>query len=150
MLRRDGIMRMRLWLVALGTLPVLAVGSGAIAGTASPPHNGLIASQRPDGIYLIDAQRAKDWKLRGSDDLGAAGPKWSPDGKWIAFVGSDGHIQLISPNGDSLRTVADSGANLAWSPDGSRLAFDTTDAKQSFKQVVVVLDITTGKRTTLL
>src|SRR5207247_10078842 len=82
MLRRDGIMRMRLWLVALGTLPVLAVGSGAIAGTASPPHNGLIAVQRADGIYLVNTDRGKTWRMPGSDDLGA--PAWSPDGQRLA------------------------------------------------------------------
>jgi len=58
-------------------------------------------------------------------------PRWSPDGKWIAFMGRDpGHqpwkVRLVSaeggPYGPVTSTDAAEGAPT-WSPEGSRLAF---------------------------
>jgi len=240
----------RVWLALLATLPLLAVVSGATAGSSASPRNGLIAARGADAIYLIDAQRTKAWKvpgtvgmgeptwspdgsrlaveswdesgssvytirpdgserrlvlrnasspswspdgkrlvvdrdgcgapypcdsqldggrilvtvltdgsdahqvtfLQGSDPDGATEPVWSPDGKWIAFVGGKGAVKLVSPKGEKggVRTIADSGWNLAWSPDASKLAFDTVDTAKHYGQQIVVLDLATGQRTTPL
>src|SRR6187402_2027800 len=99
-------MRMRLWLVLLAALPLLTVGSGATAGTAAPPRNGLIAAFGGDGIYLIDAQRAKTWKVPGTAELGE--PAWSPDGSLLAVVGWDdsgSNVYTMRPDGSDRRLV---------------------------------------------
>src|SRR5438552_3653604 len=124
MLRGGKGMRMRLWLIVLGTLPLLAVGSGAIAGTAAPPQNGLIAVTRSEGIYLIDTQRAaKAWKLPGSDDLlGAAA--WSPDGSLLAvdsWNDDGGSVYTVKPDGTDRRLILKNAFEPSWSPDGKRL-----------------------------
>jgi Tol biopolymer transport system component len=59
---------------------------------------------------------------------------WSPDGSFIAFVSNDGvgvgmHLNVVHPNGSSLRRLAD-GMTLTgvqWSPDGSLIAFVSHD-----------------------
>ncbi len=63
-------------------------------------------------------------------------PRWSPDGAWLAFVGTDvdhfdpAEIWVIRRDGQSLQRIfstAKSGlpweATLAWSPDGNRLIY---------------------------
>lgn len=55
-------------------------------------------------------------------------PRWSPDGKWLAFISQqDGHddLWLVKPDGTELSKVTKSGHDIsspAWSPDGKRIA----------------------------
>ena len=52
--------------------------------------------------------------------------EWSPDGRWIATVGTSGWVRLWDPDtGEEIlafRTNKDLGHNLDWSPDGTRIA----------------------------
>ena len=48
---------MRVWLALLGTLPLLAVGSGATASTSAPPRNGLIAAQGAANVAFGGPER---------------------------------------------------------------------------------------------
>ena len=69
--------------------------------------------------YTIQVASARGTLLRS---LGAGrGPRWSPDGRQIAFSRKRS-IFVIRANGGSARKVAD-GFGTAWSPDSRSLAF---------------------------
>ncbi len=79
-------------------------------------------------IWIAAAGEAARRWTSGSYDLQ---PRWSPDGRWLAFVrkreaGKLGQIHLLPTDGGEAAplTALEGGASdPAWSPDGSRLAF---------------------------
>ena len=116
---------MRLWLVSLGLLPILMVGSGpaAIASTpALPPQNGLIAFSTSEGIRLVDARTGKAWTVPGTVDTSS--PAWSPDGQLLAVEGWDDDqtsVYTIRPDGSERKLVLEDAYAPSWSPDGKQL-----------------------------
>jgi Tol biopolymer transport system component len=59
---------------------------------------------------------------------GATQPEWSPDGRWIAFVGAvaPDRIYLLSARTHKARAVGRAtGLGIAWSPDSKHLVFNS-------------------------
>jgi len=86
-------------------------------------------------IWIRDVAGGAATRL-GGDGNGASSPRWSPDGKWIAFfgkVGDSSGVAVAKADGSEARLLATrhgtnsvnpgAGAALSWSPDGLRLAF---------------------------
>jgi dipeptidyl aminopeptidase/acylaminoacyl peptidase len=69
----------------------------------------------------------------GEDDLllatAATAPRWSPDGKWIAFLsdreGRNAIYRIAAGGGEAEKLSAETSAirDLQWSPDGTRIAY---------------------------
>jgi dipeptidyl aminopeptidase/acylaminoacyl peptidase len=89
-------------------------------------------------VWLADAAAAGGTRTvqmtRG--DKPAANPRWSPDGKWIAFtsprVGDRNQIFVIRPDGGEAVQLTKSEtaiANFQWSPDGRTIAYAAPDAQ---------------------
>jgi len=84
-------------------------------------------------IWLVNANTSENFQLtRG--EKSASNPRWSPDGRWLAFlstrIGDKNQIFVIRPNGGEAAqlTKGENGVNnFAWSEDGKHIAFTATE-----------------------
>ncbi|WP_421796579.1 S9 family peptidase [Haliscomenobacter sp.] len=106
----------------------------------------------PDGQHILYTVTSTDWKENGYDTeiwlarngeepfqltrsskSSSTSPKWSPDGKWIAFSSSrndKNQIFVIRPNGGEAQQVSfeeDGIGGFEWSPDGKQFALFKQD-----------------------
>jgi len=86
-------------------------------------------------IWIMDLATQKSARL-GSEKERTGGPKWSSDGKWLAYFGGEGEkagLTLAQADGSGatfLTQVSGSnsplpgqGSSVAWSPDSKQIAF---------------------------
>ncbi len=119
--------------------PQFSPDGSALAYVVSTPHLDLnrhmaslhwIAVSGGDPSTLVD----------GAKYVGVSFPRWSPDGRQIAFLSSGvqpgqggAQIFVVSSRGGEARqlTTAPSGVQqFAWSPDGSTIGFATADVPE--------------------
>jgi dipeptidyl aminopeptidase/acylaminoacyl peptidase len=84
-------------------------------------------------IYMVPASGGEPIRLTGSRKPETS-PRWSPDGRYLAFLSSrDGkktQVYLLDRRGGEAQAITDykTGASaIAWSPDGTRLALLVPD-----------------------
>ena len=137
-----------LWLIR-------GVGSNAVRVPGSTVNGDNVEHPdfSPDGKQIVFAQRVQSqansldrwtqiWKVDLTSgqlspvvktDAGSYDPAWSPDGKWIAYIGRSGttdDLWVIPAQGGGQPVKLTSSGNVvspAWSPDGSAIAFLQTD-----------------------
>jgi dipeptidyl aminopeptidase/acylaminoacyl peptidase len=106
------------------------------------------ASISPDGRSVVFGVRTTEWQgnrfdtelwiardgeqpfqLTRTDKGNSGSARWSPDGKWIAFLADRGNKQqlfVIRPSGGEAQPITDHKEGIAsfrWAPDGKRMAF---------------------------
>jgi Tol biopolymer transport system component len=105
--------------------PITIGGGGVIAFVSDRADGALmqIWTMRPDGSDL--------WQLTFGPG-NKSQPRWSPDGKRIAFVSDvdrNNEIYLMNADGTHIVNLTNNPSDdydPAWSPDGSTIAFTTT------------------------
>ena len=145
---------------------VLALASSVLVRTQSPRPLGIVdmlsiprladPQISPDGRDALFTRSEADWKtgrrvshvwrvsLSGGSPVqltngseGDNSPRWSPDGKTIAFVAKRGadefaQIYLLPADGGEARqltTHASAVSNPTWAPDGATIYFSASDPK---------------------
>ena len=147
-------------------------------GALSPDGSTLaFVSTRGNGtanLWVLDLA-AKKYRNLSANDAGNFRPRWSPDGKWIAFssdreaaLGGAGiypgqwellqtsGIYIVHPDGSGLRRLTKSGGfagSPEWSADGSRILFYETDETGAYlaksgrsRTEIVSIEVASGKR----
>jgi dipeptidyl aminopeptidase/acylaminoacyl peptidase len=126
----------RAWYTGLAGLAALALTGTALTGVAQaayPGQDGRIAFVRAGHIYTIEPDGTGLQQLTtGSGD---SGPRWSPNGKDIAY-NDNGNLWIMHANGSHQRRVTDAAprftdARPSWSPNGRYLAFVRTARRAS-------------------
>ena len=95
----------------------------------------LKADTYPSQIWLADTTTGDKFALT-SGAKSASSPKWSPDGKWIAFlsnrIGDSNQVFAIRPAGGEATPLTKHGtavSDFQWSPDGKTIAYTATETK---------------------
>jgi dipeptidyl aminopeptidase/acylaminoacyl peptidase len=121
----------------------------------------------PDGLWVAyvvttndreaDAPKSAVWMVSwdGSQRLaltsageGTGKPRWSPDGRYLAFIatpaGTDkGQIMLLDRRGGDARPLTQVGGDIgeyAWAPDGRRLAYTMSQGESGSAPKPIVID----------
>jgi Tol biopolymer transport system component len=116
------------WLDGTGNAQPLLAKPGAYARPSLSPDGQRLALEVSEGsgsdIWVYDWQRDTMTRLTFSGN--AAGPLWSPDGRYIAFgLGREGTSVTRSDGAGKPQPLTKGPPQLPWSfmPDGKRLAF---------------------------
>ena len=113
----------------------------------------------PDGRSIVFRVRTVDWKKNGYDseiwmvregdepfqltrtaDGSSSSPRWSPDGRWIAFAADRGdkrQIYLIRADGGEAQQITEVKEGIKrfqWAPDGSKIAFTMSEKEDKEKK----------------
>lgn len=79
-------------------------------------------------IWIIPSKGGEPWRLTSSPKADFS-PRWSPDGKKLAFVSTRGgtpQIWMIAPSGGEafqITNISTGASGVIWSPTGKHLAF---------------------------
>jgi dipeptidyl aminopeptidase/acylaminoacyl peptidase len=92
---------------------------------------------RDDNIWIVPVDGREPARLFAFSAKSENTPRWSPDGRWLAFLsdrGEDGQTQiwLMRADGGEAEKLTSAKAGVdsyKWSPDGRMIAFLARDAK---------------------
>ncbi|HKU73645.1 MAG TPA: DPP IV N-terminal domain-containing protein, partial [Pyrinomonadaceae bacterium] len=146
--------------LALALSCLMLVVSGALAQSRVPTLDELLTLKTaggtqisPDGKWVVYTVSNGDFKqdafvtqiwLANTDtgnsvqltrgDKSSTAPRWSPDGRWLAFLSNrvedKNQIFLLDPSGGESRQLTKSETainNFAWSEDGKTIAYTATE-----------------------
>lgn len=113
---------------AVGRDQMVDVGRSIASVEVSPDGNRALFSARGD-IFTVPAKNGATRNLTMSPGVHERQPRWSPDGKYIAYISDksgEDEIYIIPQDGKGEETQLTKGGNvykysIMWSPDGKKI-----------------------------
>lgn len=138
---------------AIAAVPLTQLVSVALAAPATPVAAYALAftssHSRGANVFVGSTAGAAPTAVTTGDGHTDQSPAWSPDGRRLAFLHSDGFavtnpvVMIVNRDGSDAWQLV-SGSSPTWSPDGSRIAYEAEDGalmtigvSQSSRPVVV-------------
>ncbi|MCI0421145.1 MAG: CadC family transcriptional regulator, partial [Acidobacteria bacterium] len=125
----------------------------------SPDRGWIAYTGMPGGVLWRSRLDGSEKVQLTVNPMRAAMPRWSPDGKEIAFMGRNPEtpwkVMVVSRDGGNLREVISDGGNQAdpsWSPDGTSLAFGRIPSLEGSPDAAAIhiVDLKTDQCSTVL
>ena len=132
------------WTAAAVLLLMVAVPAGAQPAAVSPFPTGLTgtiafqsdvrAASNPNGrvrLYTIELSTGRVAPLAAGGDWNDEQPRWSPDGRRVAFKSNRSgsyNLYVMNADGSNVVRLTDHGLNdhdPTWLPDGESLVFSS-------------------------
>ena len=114
-------------------------GMVAAAPAISPDGNRISFVVRHEGrghLYVMAADGTGSRRIAESLDARDA-PSWSPDGKWIAVIASEGNEQPLFKvpvdGGEPVRLVGGFNSDPVWSPDGRFIVYSENQGGSAYR-----------------
>lgn len=106
--------------------------------------SGRTSVIRETHLAVMEPDSSRQRSIRTSPPIVMHPPKWSPDGRHLAVVGTDDSrfrhaIYTVGANGTDLRRLARTVSGPSWSPDGTRLALVSTDEASGNDRILVTM-----------
>ena len=116
-----------------------SIGDIHLSPDATRVAYAIVNADRPgrpySQVWIMDVATRRATRL-GPAEGDASGPRWSADGRFVAYVGSDGQgagLMIAGADGSGARLIApvtstnhplpNAGDAITWSPDGRQIAF---------------------------
>ncbi|MFQ5742403.1 MAG: prolyl oligopeptidase family serine peptidase [Acidobacteriota bacterium] len=118
------------------------LGLRSVGASTISPDGSMIAYQVSSTDWESNSYQTEIWLARRGEapfqltrapEGSSSGPRWSPDGRWLAFFRGEGdsrQVYLIRPDGGEARPLAKMEQRVnryRWSPDGRRIAFTASE-----------------------
>lgn len=93
------------------------------------------------GLHIVGHDGAGSRAVRGGEEL-VGPPRWSPDGRWLAFVNDDGDaglgLYVVNADRTVRRRLSDAASEPSWSPDSRQLAVIRRDSERRALYTIAV------------
>lgn len=109
-----------------------------------------------DGTLWASAADGSDARQLSPVGMDTELPRWSPDGKWIAFMGKRAdrpwRIYVVAAAGGDSKETSEGNDNQGaptWSPDGRFLAYGNVLCQEEHACAIHKIDLASGRVTTI-